>query len=93
MLFAVSALALIGLVIAELRATAPIIDAVLFRRRVFLTALISLILFYLAVFSVNVLMPFYLEELRYFPPGQVGLLLTPVPLSLALIAPFTGKAL
>lgn len=90
-LFAVSAAALIGLVIAELRAASPLLDAVLFRHRIFLTALISLILFYLAIFSVNVLMPFYLENLCHFPSGQVGLLLTPIPLSLALIAPFTGR--
>lgn len=90
-IFAVSLLALIGLAIAELHATAPIIDAVLFRRRVFLSALISLILFYLGIFSINVLMPFYLEELHHFPSGQVGLLLIPVPLSLALIAPVTGR--
>ena len=90
-LLAVCMLALCGLVLAERRAAAPLIDASLFRRRVFLTALLSLILFYLAVFSVNVLMPFYLEALRHFPAGQVGLMLLPVPLGLALVAPFSGR--
>lgn len=90
-LFAISALALFGLVLAERHTAAPLIDASLFRQRVFLTALLSLFLFYLAVFSVNVLMPFYLEAGRHFPAGQVGLMLIPVPLSLALVAPFTGR--
>lgn len=90
-IFAISTAALLGLVIAERHTVAPIIDGSLFRHRVFLTAILSLLLFYLAIFSINVLLPFYLEDLRAFPPGQVGLLLIPVPLSLALVAPFTGR--
>ncbi|GHO50448.1 MFS transporter [Ktedonospora formicarum] len=83
--------ALIGLVLVERRVAAPILDASLFRQRAFFASILSLLLFHLAVFSVNVLLPFYLENLRSFPPGQVGLLLIPVPLTLAVVAPLTGR--
>ena len=36
------------------------------------------------------MLPFYLEELRGFPLEEVGLLLTPVPITIAVIAPFSG---
>lgn len=91
LIFAICVLAFSGLVLVERRATAPLFDTALFRHRVFFPALISLILLNLAIMPVNVLMPFYLEELRHFPTGQVGLLLLPIPLSLALVAPLTGR--
>src|SRR5437868_14087524 len=36
------------------------------------------------------MLPFYLEELRGFSTEQAGLLLTPLPLTIAVLAPFTG---
>ncbi len=86
----VSVLALTALVIVELRVPDPIIDFSLLRRRVFLSANISLILSFLALFAVSFMLPFYLEELRGFSTEQAGLLLTPLPLTIAALAPFTG---
>jgi MFS family permease len=51
---------------------------------------LSLILSFLALFAVSFMLPFYLEELRGFPTEEVGLLLTPVPITIAVIAPFSG---
>jgi EmrB/QacA subfamily drug resistance transporter len=86
----VSVLALIAMVIVELRVPDPIIDFSLLRRRVFLSANVSLILSFLALFAVSFMLPFYLEELRGFSTEQAGLLLTPLPLTIAFLAPFTG---
>ena len=86
----VSVLALTALVIVELRVSDPIIDFSLLRRRVFLSANISLILSFLALFAVSFMLPFYLEELRGFSTEQAGLLLTPLPLTIAVLAPFSG---
>jgi MFS family permease len=52
---------------------------------------VSLALGMLAMFSINVLVPFYLEDVRAFSPVQAGLLLTPLPLMLALLSPFSGS--
>jgi len=37
------------------------------------------------------LLPFYFEELRGFPAVQAGFLLTPLSLTLAVMAPLSGS--
>src|SRR6266567_879321 len=44
----------------------------------------------IALFAVSFMLPFYLEELRGFPTAEAGLLLTPLPLTIAVLAPFSG---
>jgi EmrB/QacA subfamily drug resistance transporter len=75
----------------EGRAKSPLIDFSLLGDRVFLSANLSLILSFLALFAVNFLMPFYFEQLRGFPTAMAGLLLTPLPICIALIAPVSGS--
>jgi EmrB/QacA subfamily drug resistance transporter len=86
----ISALSLVGLVAVELRVGTPVVDIRLLRNRVFASANISLILSFLALFAVSFMLPFYLEELRGFSAEEAGLLLTPLPLTIAVIAPFSG---
>lgn len=88
---ATSVIALAALVMVERRISAPVIDFSMLRNRVFFSANISLILSFLALFAVSFMMPFYLEELRGFSTLQAGLLLTPLPLTIAVIAPFSGS--
>ncbi|HEY1350416.1 MAG TPA: DHA2 family efflux MFS transporter permease subunit [Ktedonobacteraceae bacterium] len=87
---AVSALAFVLLIVAEQRVSDPIIDFNLLRNRVFISANVSLIMSFLAIFAVSFMLPFYLEELHAFSVIESGLLLSPLPLAIALIAPFSG---
>lgn len=87
---AVCVVALLLLAVVERRVTDPILDFTLLRNRVFFSANFSLILSNLALFTVSFMLPFYLEELRGIQPGEAGLLLTPLPLTIAVIAPFSG---
>lgn len=86
----VSACAIVAFVVVEHRVSNPIIDFSLLHNRVFLSANFSLILSFLALFAVSFMLPFYLEELRGFSVLEAGLLLTPLPLTIAVIAPFSG---
>ena len=86
----VGIIALLMLVVVERRVSDPIIDLALLRGRVFLSANASLILSFLALFAVGFMLPFYLEELHGFSTEQAGLLLTPLPLTIAILAPFSG---
>lgn len=86
----VGILALVALPFVEQRVASPVLDLSLFKNRVFLSANLSLILSFLALFAVSFMLPFYLEELRGFPLEEVGLLLTPVPITIAVIAPISG---
>jgi EmrB/QacA subfamily drug resistance transporter len=76
--------------VVETRSTHPIIDIRLFRNRVFVSAVASLLCSMLALFAIGFLFPFYFEELRGFPPERTGLLLTPFPVGMAIVAPIAG---
>jgi EmrB/QacA subfamily drug resistance transporter len=80
-----------GLVVHVRRAEQPLVDPSLWKSRVFASASVSLLLGFIATFAVAVFMPFYFEQLRGFPAERAGLLLSPLPLTVALISPVTGS--
>ena len=69
----------------------PILDLKLVTNRVFAFANISFILCMMALFTPGFILPFYFEQLRGFSTIQTGLILTPLPLMLAIIAPLSGS--
>jgi EmrB/QacA subfamily drug resistance transporter len=83
--------ALLALPLIERVVRDPIISFSLLRDRVFASANVSLILSFLALFAVSFMLPFYLEQLRGFDVLRSGLLMTALPLTLALVAPFSGR--
>ncbi len=87
---ALAVVALGLLIVVERRVESPILDLTLLRSRVFVSANISLILNFLALFAVSFLLPFYFEQLRHFSTQEAGLLLTPLPLTIAIVAPING---
>lgn len=89
-LFVGSAIVLVVFFITERRVRQPIVDLKLFRSRLFSAALVSSFLSFLALFAVTFLLPFYLEQQRGFGPEKAGFLLTPVPLTISVVAPFSG---
>jgi EmrB/QacA subfamily drug resistance transporter len=82
--------ALAGAVLVERRSANPVLDLRLFRDRIFASALVSMTLAMLALFAISFLLPFYFEELRGFSTARSGWLLTPLPLTLAVVAPIAG---
>ncbi len=88
---AAAVIALGALPFVEQRVRYPVLNLSLFRNRVFVSAQISLMVSFLALFAVSFLLPFYFEELRGFQVLEAGLLLTPFPLTIAVIAPWSGS--
>jgi EmrB/QacA subfamily drug resistance transporter len=86
----VSVVALIAAAVVERRVRHPIIDLTLLHNRVFTSALLSMTLAMLALFAVSFLLPFYFDALRGFSVATSGVLLTPLPLTIAVIAPVSG---
>jgi EmrB/QacA subfamily drug resistance transporter len=74
----------------ERRVSAPVLKPALLRNRQFVLANVSFMLCMLALFAVGFLLPFYLEELQGYDTLHSGLLLTPLSLSLAIVAPLSG---
>jgi len=88
---AVGTVALVGAALVERRAPRPIVDLALFRDRMLASTLGSMTLAMLALFAVSFMLPFYFEELRGFSVEKSGLLLTPLPLTIAVVAPVSGS--
>jgi EmrB/QacA subfamily drug resistance transporter len=84
-------LLLVVFVLVEQRVAEPIVDLRLFQNRLFAAANVSGLLSFFALFAVSFLLPFYLENLRHFSVDTAGLLLTPIPLAVSLVAPISGR--
>lgn len=89
-LFVATLVLLAAFIIHERRVTQPLVDFALFRNRLFTAAIASSFLCFLSLFAVVFLMPFYLEELLALPVHLAGLLMTAVPLTIAVVAPLSG---
>lgn len=89
-LLIVGVIALGLLPFVEQRVANPVIVFSLLQDRVFTSSIVSLVISFLALFAVSFMMPFYLEQLRNFPTQIVGVLLTPLPIAIAIIAPISG---
>ncbi len=87
----INACILLGLfVLTELRVKHPLIDLKLFKNSTFLLGNLTGMMSYYVLFAVLFLMPFYLEKVLNYSPALTGSLLTPIPLAMALVAPFSG---
>ena len=85
-----STLFLISFVLVESRSSNPILDLDLFKNKVFSAASMSAVLNYIAIFSILLLLPFYLIQGRDLSPSQAGLILTIQPIVMAIVAPISG---
>jgi EmrB/QacA subfamily drug resistance transporter len=76
--------------VAEQRSASPLIDPALLRMRSFSLGLLAGLLSYAVLFGGLFLMPFFLERILGETAAQTGLLLTPIPIALGLLAPVAG---
>jgi EmrB/QacA subfamily drug resistance transporter len=81
---------LIVFVRIELKAKNPMLDLTLFRHRVFSASVVSAVFNYICVYSILFLMPFYLIQGRQLNAAQAGLVLTAMPIVMAVVAPLSG---
>ena len=79
-------------VLAERGSIQPMIDLALFKIRPFSAGLAAVVVAFAGLFTATFLLPFLLQQERGFSPIEAGLLLTPVPITMALVAPFSGAA-
>ncbi|HYE84309.1 MAG TPA: MFS transporter [Clostridia bacterium] len=68
----------------------PMIDLSLFKSKLFTMSNISALINYMAQFSVMILMPFYLQQLKGLPPSEAGFMLIPMPVTTMIVAPISG---
>ena len=74
----------------ETRIPSPMLDFKLFSNTLFTLSVISAIFNYMCVYSVTFLMPFYLIQGLGMSPSGAGLILTAMPIIMAIVAPISG---
>lgn len=89
---ALGGVCLAAFVAVELKVKYPTIDLRLFRRYTIAAGNITALLAYYTLFAALFLLPFYFEQALQYSAARSGILLTAVPLSMAVIAPFIGRA-
>lgn len=77
-------------IFVEKKTQYPMMDLTLFNNKLFSMSNLSALLSFIAQFSVVLIMPFYLQQLRGLAPSKAGLLMIPMPLTTMFIAPISG---
>lgn len=74
----------------EMRVDNPMIEISMFKNWPLLSGNIAGLFSFMAVFSNNIMLPFYLHNILSLSPTQIGIAITPFPLLLAVTAPISG---
>ncbi len=89
-LLSIGIIALIALIIVELRVNDPLLDLRLFAKRSYAFANIVGWVSSIALFGAEFLLPIYLQTLRGQSPLQAGLLVLPLAISAGIVTPLAG---
>ena len=87
---ALAGAALIAFWRAEMRSASPLIDLRLLRIRTFSLGILTALFSYAVLFGALFLMPFLLERILGQSAARTGVLLTPIPIAIGLLAPLAG---
>ena len=91
MLLVIAACALVGFLIWQLRAEAPLMQLALFRYRQFSMGALVAFIYGMGLFGSTYLLPVYLQIGLSYSPSRAGLVLLPAGIVLALTIPLAGK--
>lgn len=87
---AVSLALLAAFISWERRVSEPLLDLSIFKTSLFTLSLIASVLVFTTNFFSNVLLPFYLENLRGFSTGKSGFYMMTIPVAMLIGAPIAG---
>ena len=90
-LLVISACALVGFLVWQFRAEAPLMQLTLFRYRQFSMGALVAFIYGMGLFGSTYLLPVYLQIGLSYSPSRAGLVLLPAGLVLALTIPLAGK--
>lgn len=74
----------------ERRTANPMLDFSLYRIRAFTIGNMAALLSFMALFCINVMLPFYMQNVLHFSPEKTGYVMMIQPLTMAVIAPLSG---
>lgn len=74
----------------EIKVHNPLLDLSLFQSHIFTLGIVSAYLSFVAIFSTNLFIPFYLQYIHNLDTLRAGLLMSFYPATLAIFAPISG---
>jgi EmrB/QacA subfamily drug resistance transporter len=74
----------------EKRTPNPVLPVTLIKKPFFSMAILSALLSFTVLFSVIILMPFYLDRILNLSPSRIGLVMMAIPLSVLVVSPIAG---
>ena len=80
----------IAFVKVEKKAQAPLLDFTIFSSRLFTLSLICAFISFIAIGAVNIIQPFYLQNVLKLNPSITGLIMMANPIVLSVVAPTSG---
>lgn len=89
--FAVAAVCFIAFLIVEKKINSPLIELEIFKNKLFSISIFCGFISFVAIFSYNIIIPFYLQDLMGFSPQKAGFILMSYPLIMVLVAPMSGS--
>lgn len=69
----------------------PLIDLTLFQHRPFLYGGITGLISFISLFSTNLIMTFYIQQILGYSPATAGIALSAFPIVMAVVAPLSGS--
>ena len=74
----------------EYRVADPLFPLHLFRKKFFSIAVLCALLSFSVLFTVTILMPFYLDRILNLSPSRIGMIMMAIPASVLVVAPMAG---
>ncbi|WEG73685.1 MFS transporter [Vagococcus intermedius] len=90
LLMSVSLVSLITFYRVEKSVENPLINFKIFHNKMFTMSLLTASLIFVSNFFANVIVPFYLQNLRGFSPSKAGMIMMVFPLVMVVVAPLSG---
>lgn len=88
--FAIAAVGMAVFFVLEKRAKNPLVDLSMFTNKLFSLSIFCGFISFVALFCHNIILPFFLQDVREYSPGISGLILMTYPLLLSVAAPVSG---
>lgn len=81
---------LVVFVLWEMKTATPMLDITLFKARIFSLGVSARAISFVGAASILFLMPFYLQGVAGYSPGQAGLILTSIAFGMVIVGPLAG---
>lgn len=88
--FAVAVISFAAFIFVERKRENPLVQLHMFENKLFSLSIFCGFISFVAIFCNNIILPFYLQDVRSYTPQHTGLILMIYPLVLTVVAPISG---